>query len=171
MKKTFAVFLALCFLVPSIAFGQASHSCPNDASCTDPAKPHCCSGTCQALACTPGDPEVDPNDGTINAGNAAFGFGAGSNLEKVAGKFKPATTQTLEARISSIIAVFLSFLGVIFLILMIYAGFNWMTAAGDEERITKSKETIRSAIIGLVIVIAAYGLSVFIIERIWGAAA
>ena len=51
---------------------------------------------------------------------------------------------------------------------MLYSGFNWMTAAGDEEKITKAKSTIRASIIGLLIIISAYALSVFIIEALWG---
>lgn len=148
----------------------APSSCTNDSGCT-PDKPHCCQGTCHAGSCVQ-DPDPINGDitGTVNAGNEGFGFGQSSVLEKVAGPFKSSTPQTLEQKISSIISIFLSFLGVIFLILMIYAGFNWMTAAGDEERITKSKETIRAAVIGLVIVLAAYALSVFIIDQVWGAA-
>lgn len=148
----------------------APASCTSDSGC--PANlPHCCQGVCHAGTCvaTTQDPNDGTADGTVNSGNEGFGFGQSSILEKVAGPFKSSTPQTLEQKISSIISIFLSFLGVIFLILMIYAGFNWMTAAGDEERITKSKETIRAAVIGLVIVLAAYALSVFVISQIWGA--
>ncbi len=98
-----------------------------------------------------------------------FGFGPGSKLDTIASKYKTQSSATLEERIGSMIQVFLSFLGVIFLILMLYAGFRWMTAAGEEEQITKAKDTIRAAVIGLVIVLAAYALSVFVIERLWGA--
>jgi len=98
-----------------------------------------------------------------------FGFGPGSKLDTIASKYKTQSSASLEERIGSMIQVFLSFLGVIFLILMLYAGFRWMTAAGEEEQITKAKDTIRAAVIGLVIVLAAYALSVFVIERLWGA--
>lgn len=101
--------------------------------------------------------------------NDAFGFGSGSKLDTIAGKYKTQSSATLEERIGSMIQVFLSFLGVIFLILMLYAGFRWMTAAGEEEQITKAKDTIRAALIGLIIVLAAYALSVFVIQRLWGA--
>lgn len=101
-------------------------------------------------------------------GTDAFGFG--KKLDNVAGPYSPSTTKPLEERIGEIISIFLGFLGVIFLILMIYAGFNWMTAAGDEEKITKARSTIRAAILGLLIVISAYALSVFIIENLWGVA-
>lgn len=98
-------------------------------------------------------------------------FGFGKKLDDVAGDYAGqgcTSDECLVERVGFIIQVALSFLGVIFLILMLYAGFNWMTAAGEEERITKSKNTIRAAIIGLLIVIGAYAASVFIIEQIWG---
>jgi|GEM_PF-309358 cytochrome bd-type quinol oxidase subunit 2 len=99
------------------------------------------------------------------------GFGFGTQLDEVAQKsgFNPGNEMSLDERISSFIGIFLSFLGVIFLILMIYGGYNWMTAAGDEKKIDKAKDTIRAAIIGIIIIIAAYAISVFVVSRIWGA--
>lgn len=97
-------------------------------------------------------------------------WGFGAKLDNVAGAYSPQTTVPLEERIGSLIGIFLSFLGVIFLVLMLHAGFNWMTAAGDEEKISKAKDTIRAAVIGLIIIVAAYALSIFVIESIWGTA-
>lgn len=64
--------------------------------------------------------------------------------------------------IGVIIGVILSFLGVIFLLLIIYGGFLWMTAAGNEEKVTKAKKIIQNSIVGLIIVIAAYAITVFV---------
>jgi len=60
------------------------------------------------------------------------------------------------------IRVGLSLLGVIFIILILLAGYNWMTAAGDQEKITKAQHTIRSAIIGLLIIVGAFAIWMFI---------
>lgn len=60
------------------------------------------------------------------------------------------------------ISVGLSLLGVIFIILILLAGYNWMTAAGDQEKITKAQHTIRSAIIGLLIIVSAFAIWMFI---------
>lgn len=68
----------------------------------------------------------------------------------------------LNTQVGSIIGLVLSFIGVIFLILMIYAGINWMTATGNQEKVTKSKDLIINAIIGLIIVLAAYAITSFI---------
>ena len=60
------------------------------------------------------------------------------------------------------INVGLSLLGVIFIILILLAGYNWMTAAGDQEKISKAQHTIRSAIIGLLIIVGAFAIWMFI---------
>ena len=68
--------------------------------------------------------------------------------------------------VSSVIGKFvgalLAFVGVIFFILMIYGGFTWMIARGNEAEVTKAKDMITAAIIGLIIVLAAYGITKYI---------
>jgi hypothetical protein len=68
--------------------------------------------------------------------------------------------------IGNIIKYALGFLGTIFLILIMYGGFLWMTAAGNEQQIEKAKKILTSSVVGLVIVILAYALSLFIINVI-----
>ncbi len=68
--------------------------------------------------------------------------------------------------ISKVINGFLSILGVIFLALMIYGGFLWMTAQGSDEQVTKAKGLIRNAIIGMIIVVAAYAITYFVLDAV-----
>lgn len=72
----------------------------------------------------------------------------------------------LNTRVGSIIGIVLSFIGVLFLILMLYAGILWMTASGNDEKVKKAKDLIINAIIGLIIVSAAYAITAFIGERL-----
>ncbi len=67
--------------------------------------------------------------------------------------------------IAMIIQVVLSFLGVIFFIIMIYAGFLWMTAGGNEEQLTKAKNLLKNGTIGLLIVLAAYAITYFVVSQ------
>ena len=67
--------------------------------------------------------------------------------------------------IRTVIVAILSLLAVIFLVLLIYAGFKWMTAAGDSDDVKKAKATLKTAIIGLVIIFASYGLTYFIFNQ------
>ena len=60
------------------------------------------------------------------------------------------------------VKTFLSILGIIFIVLMLYGGYLWMTASGNEEQSTKAKELIQAAVIGLIIIVAAYAISFFI---------
>lgn len=74
----------------------------------------------------------------------------------------------LGAAVAFMIRGFLGLLGIIFIILIIVAGYNWMTAGGDEEKIRKATSTIRSAIIGLVIIVAAYSITYFVFSNLPG---
>lgn len=62
----------------------------------------------------------------------------------------------------SIIGTALSMISVIFFILMVYGGFLWMTAHGDEGMVTKAKDTITAAIIGIIIVLASYAITNYV---------
>jgi hypothetical protein len=68
--------------------------------------------------------------------------------------------------IQVVISAFLSLLGIIFILYIIYAGYNWMTAAGDEGKVETAKKTIQRCVIGLVIIIAAYGITYFVFNNI-----
>lgn len=56
----------------------------------------------------------------------------------------------------------LSVLGMIFVVLMLYAGFLWMTAGGEEAKIEKARKLIFNAIVGLVIILSSFAITVFI---------
>lgn len=75
----------------------------------------------------------------------------------------------IATRIGRGLSVFLGFLGVIFIVLIIYGGWIWMTARGNEEKIKKARELITEAIIGVVVIMAAYALTRFIVGRFGGA--
>lgn len=61
-----------------------------------------------------------------------------------------------------LVKAFIGLLGIIFLILIILAGYNWMTASGDESKVEKAQHTMRYAIIGLAVIIAAYAITYFV---------
>jgi len=82
---------------------------------------------------------------------------------KHAGYGKPVN---LSIFIGQLIGYFLSFIGVIFFLLILYGGFQWMTAGGNEEKIKKAKSLITNAVIGLVIVLAADSITWFVVDRI-----
>jgi hypothetical protein len=68
--------------------------------------------------------------------------------------------------IARVIQIFLGFLGIIAISLVIYGGFLWMTAAGNEEQIERAKKTLTSALIGLLIILSAFGITTFLLNKI-----
>ncbi len=74
------------------------------------------------------------------------------------GGYTQAGETSLAETLGLIVNTALSLLGVVFIILMVYGGFQWMTAGGNEEQVKKAQGRIKNAIIGLVITIAAYAI-------------
>lgn len=68
--------------------------------------------------------------------------------------------------VAGVIKAALSLLGLIFLIIIIFAGYRWMTASGNEEQVKKAQEAIKRSIIGLVIVLLAYAIMVFVFSQL-----
>ncbi len=59
--------------------------------------------------------------------------------------------------VASLIQSFLVVLGTLFLVYMIYAGYLIMTSAGNEDRVEKGKSIMKNAVIGVILVLGAYG--------------
>jgi len=68
--------------------------------------------------------------------------------------------------IGTIIRALLSLLGVIFMAYIIYGGYKWLTARGNEENLNTAKGTIRNGIVGLIIILGAYAISAFVITQV-----
>ena len=69
----------------------------------------------------------------------------------------------LNFAVARVIFMLLAILGIIFVGLITYAGYNWLTARGNEEKVRKAQDTLRQAVWGLIIVLAAYSISYFIL--------
>ncbi|MBI4281380.1 hypothetical protein HY625_01005 [Candidatus Uhrbacteria bacterium] len=80
--------------------------------------------------------------------------------------FAQADANSSQAFIGTIINAFLGLLGVAFLGLLIYGGYTWMTAQGNEEGVGTAKKIITQAVIGLAIVLAAYVISYFVVSTL-----
>ena len=68
--------------------------------------------------------------------------------------------------IQRIVTIFFSFLGIIAVIMMIYAGFLWLTAGGEEEKANQGRTLLFQAFIGLVIILAAYSVAYFVLRQL-----
>ncbi|MEI7452374.1 MAG: hypothetical protein WCK37_04220 [Candidatus Falkowbacteria bacterium] len=95
-------------------------------------------------------------DDTVKVGNV----GAALNVKQVAAAGTPG--QFLSSKVGQIIGSILAFIGVIFFILVIYAGFKWMISSGNEKTVGEAKNLLISAVIGLIIVLSAYSITAFV---------
>lgn len=70
-----------------------------------------------------------------------------------------------DTAIKGIINTVLGFLGLIALVVILLGGFKWMTSGGNDEKVKKAKATLMAGITGLVIVLAAYVIVGFVVEK------
>lgn len=71
-------------------------------------------------------------------------------------------TGDISSFIGTLIGTGLSFIGIVFFILMLYGGFLWMTARGNEDQTGKAIGTITAGAIGMVIIMASYAITSFL---------
>lgn len=86
----------------------------------------------------------------------------GKTLGEKSGLGKTADAQTT---VIQIINTILGLLGIITLVLMLYAGFKWMTSAGNQEEIESAQKIIKAAVLGLIIIFSAYSITLFVFEK------
>jgi len=71
--------------------------------------------------------------------------------------------------IASIINVALGFLGIIAVVIILLGGFKWMTAGGNEEKTSEARNLILAGIVGLIIILAAWGIARFVVDQLYTA--
>ena len=78
----------------------------------------------------------------------------------------PENPKTPALIVADAIEVALGLLGIIFLALIVFAGFRWLFAAGDTGVIDKARGILIHSVIGLIIILAAYSITYFLIQNI-----
>jgi len=76
------------------------------------------------------------------------------------------TSPDIPTVVGNVLGTALSFIGVLFFALMVYGGFIWMTARGNEEDTKKALNTITAAVIGLIIVLSSYTITSFVFKSV-----
>jgi len=64
--------------------------------------------------------------------------------------------------VASLVTILLGFLSTLFVILILIAGFQWMTSGGNEQKVESAKSHLKAATIGLVIILISYSISLSI---------
>ena len=72
----------------------------------------------------------------------------------------------INSAVGAIITVVLGFVGLIFFLMIFVAGYQWLASGGNADTIKKSKARLTNAVIGLIIVLAAYLITFFVYQQI-----
>ncbi len=70
--------------------------------------------------------------------------------------------------IAQLVRVALSFLGIVFLVMILLAGFTYLTAGGNDERAASAKHTLFNAIIGIIIILSANSIVMYVVKAFNG---
>ncbi|KKT23731.1 MAG: hypothetical protein UW10_C0032G0001, partial [Candidatus Magasanikbacteria bacterium GW2011_GWA2_43_9] len=96
----------------------------------------------------------------VHATSADFG------LQQVTDQGIGLSNQSLPLTITKIVRIVLGFLGLIAVVLVLYGGYVYMTAAGNEDKVAQAKLILRNALIGLAIIFFSFGIVQFAIIRL-----
>lgn len=68
--------------------------------------------------------------------------------------------------VGRIVGYLLAFAGVVFIILIVYGGWLWMSAQGNEEQVGNAQKQIRNAVIGIIVVFSAFVITWAVLEAV-----
>ena len=68
--------------------------------------------------------------------------------------------------ILKILKLFLGLLGLMAVIIIMLGGFKWMASAGNEDAVIEARKTIVNGIIGLVVILASWGIASWVIQTV-----
>ena len=88
------------------------------------------------------------------------------NLRNTQAGAEVTASADLPTIIGRVINVVLGFLGIILLFYVLFAGFKWMTAGGNDKQTGEAKDMIKNAVIGMVIIVAGFAISNFVITQL-----
>lgn len=142
-----ALMLAIV-LVPGIAMAAVNDDCCLDTDCGADER---CVGAGSGSNC-------NISDSTSDLGRCRTGSGISLPDSDIVDD-----SMDLETTIETVINAVLGFLGFIAVIIILIGGFQWMTAAGDDSKVDKAKKTLSAGVIGLIIILAAWGIASFVI--------
>ncbi|MFZ5364643.1 MAG: pilin [Patescibacteria group bacterium] len=87
-------------------------------------------------------------------------------LETAAKEAGVGRQENLPVLIGNILEYILGFVGVALLVVVIYGGFLWMTAGGEEEQVRRGRNYIFNGIIGLAIILSSYAILSYVMTRV-----
>jgi len=76
------------------------------------------------------------------------------------------TPKDVRLVVADTVQIVLGLIGIILVVLMIIAGIQYMTAGGNQTTVENAIKRIKNALIGLIIVLFSYAVTVFIIQQL-----
>jgi len=156
------IFLLFLFLIlnsflvfPNLALADVCtcrdgvHNC----ACGNDCSVRCCGGATNYVSCEPSDTSGGSGGGTVSLDNPLPG-GKNPNINLIIGQ-----------AINGVLGL----VGSLALIMVVYGGFTWMLAAGNQTRVQKGKDILIWAVVGLAVIFSAYALVRFLFVNIFGA--
>lgn len=78
----------------------------------------------------------------------------------------PAVSSTSRSPIEVGLEIFFGIMGAVLLLIIILAGLKYITSQGDPDKAARAKDSIIYAAIGLAVILTAYGIVSFVINRV-----
>ena len=101
-------------------------------------------------------PALTSAAGTVSVNDLGAGE-VSSNLNL--GEKSPIDTAT------SLINTVMIFLSLIAVCIMLVGGFKWMTAMGSEDKIGEAKKLMAAGVVGIIIILSAWGITKYVLEK------
>lgn len=113
------------------------------------------------LAATPAGAQKAFDSARDNLGK----IGTETGLGQIQGEGEEVDIYT---RLANYLNVLLGLIGIIATIYIIFAGIRWIRAGGNEQIVTEAKDTIKSAVYGLIVVFGSYAIVNFVVLKLIG---
>lgn len=68
----------------------------------------------------------------------------------------------LKKTVLNILQLVLGLLALVAVVMVIWGGFTWLTSGGNEDKVDQAKKIISAAVIGLIIVLLAWAVVIFV---------
>ena len=88
-----------------------------------------------------------------------------SNQSTIKNAFTDGESASIGEVVGNVINIALGFLGIIFVVMLVMAGFKYFTAQGAEAKTKEAIGSIKTAVIGLIIILMSYAITEFVMTN------
>lgn len=100
---------------------------------------------------------------------AGTATGTQTSDEFVAGALADESISTIPTIVSNLGTIALSLVAILVTIFFVYGGYLWLTAAGNGDQAKRAQQIILRAVIGLLITLGAWGITLYVVDALYTA--